>query len=120
MHGPFESHEQADRRIAGFMLELGEWRDAKAVDAMTDEELCSAVDAEGWIVQEVEPLEPGDGLYDDIHEERVGPRLPASKAVASSEAAIQAGIDEGYRQHVAEMREHAAADGADGRDGHAS
>lgn len=143
-YGPFESHEQADERILGFMLELGEWRggeDATAsgrsrydadftlmIEHFSDLEqagadghedrdacraiLCSAVEEAGWQVMDMQPLEPGAGLGDDIHEQR-HPRQ-------QTEAEIQAQVDAGYQQHIDEMREHPAADGADGRDAHAS
>lgn len=177
--GPFDSHEQADERIAGFMVELGEWRRGTspltdtplqvALEHFLDEEagaeghedqdscravLCQAVDEAGWMVTEMSPLhktqgpvpieieslEPGDGMGDDLHPAR--PEAPES-----NEALIQAQVDLGYEQHIAEMRtraaqaapgeqpvalsedaastrhdshSHDAADGADGRDAHAS
>ena len=91
-YGPFDTHEAADVAVGRFMVELGEWRlhepttpfqlalehffgEAEAREGHFDadgcrEQLCSAVDLAGWMVNSLAPLEAGEGLLDDIHEER--------------------------------------------------
>jgi hypothetical protein len=144
LFGPFDSHEQADERIAGFMVELGEWDGNDVAELAEAGGLCSHVDEAGWIVLEPQTLEPGDGLAS-----RAGQAAPGEQPVASDEPADPQPISTDGTQHVFECwaprggacrlgcscschnaerieatahddHGHGDEDGADGRDAHAS